>query len=131
MKMIKERENTIEEALQTAEKTKLEMANLQLSNEKLLKEAKEEREALLREARKIKDGIVLEAKHKATDEANKIIESARLSIQNDKMAAITELKNQIASLSIEIAEKILNAELADKDKQNLLINKFLDEVKLN
>jgi len=131
MKMIKERENTIEEALQTAEKTKLEMANLQLSNEKLLKEAKEEREALLREARKIKDGIVLEAKHKATDEANKIIESARLSIQNDKMAAITELKNQIASLSIEIAEKILNAELADKDKHNLLINKFLDEVKLN
>ena len=131
MKMIKERENTIEEALQTAEKTKLEMANLQLSNEKLLKEAKEEREALLREARKIKDGIVLEAKHKATDEANKIIESARLSIQNEKMAAITELKNQIASLSIEIAEKILKAELADKDKQNLLINKFLDEVKLN
>ncbi len=131
MKMIKDRENSIEEALQTAEKTRQEMANLQVSNEKLLKEAKEERELMLREARSIRDGIIADAKKKAIDEANLILESARQNIQNEKMAAITELKNQIASLSIEIAEKILTVELADKDKQNQLINKFLGEVKLN
>ena len=131
MKMIKERENTIEEALQAAEKTKQEMANLHVSNEKLLKDAKEERELMLREARKVKDGIINEAKQKAVNEANLIIESARQTIHNEKMAAITDLKNQIASLSIEIAEKILTAELSDKDKQNQLINKFLDDVKLN
>ena len=131
MKMIKERENSIEEALQAAEKTKLEMANLHISNEKLLKEAKEERELMMREARKVKDGIIAEAKQKAINEANLIMESARQNIQNEKMAAITDLKNQIASLSIEIAEKILTAELADKEKQNQLINKLLAEVKLN
>jgi len=131
MKMIKEREKTIEEALQSAEKTKQEMASLHVSNEKLLKEAKEERELLLREARKIRDGIISEAKQKAIDEANLILETARQNIQNEKMAAIIELKNQIASLSIEIAEKILTAELVDKEKQNQLINKLLEEVKLN
>ncbi len=131
MKMIKERERTIEDALLSAEKTKLEMANLHISNEKLLKEAKEEREMMLRDARKVKEGIINEAKQKAVNEANLIIESARQTIYNEKMAAITELKNQIASLSIEIAEKILTSELTDKDKQNQLINKFLDEVKLN
>lgn len=131
MKMIKARENSIEEALQTAEKTKQEMANLHISNEKLLKEAKEERELMLREARNVRDGIIADAKKKAIDEANLILESARQNIQNEKMAAITELKNEIASLSIEIAEKLLTAELADKDKQNQLINKFLNEVKLN
>jgi F-type H+-transporting ATPase subunit b len=131
MKMIKEREDSIEDALQTAEKTKLEMANLQVSNEKLLKEAKEERELLLREARKVKENIINEAKQKATSEAGIIIENARQTILNEKMAAITELKNQIATLSIEIAEKVLSAELSDKEKQNQFINKLLNEVKLN
>jgi F-type H+-transporting ATPase subunit b len=131
MKMIKEREDSIEDALQTAEKTKLEMANLQVSNEKLLKEAKEERELLLREARKVKENIINEAKQKASSEAAIIIENARQTILNEKMAAITELKNQIATLSIEIAEKVLSAELSDKEKQNQFINKLLNEVKLN
>jgi F-type H+-transporting ATPase subunit b len=131
MKMIKEREERIEDAIQTAEKTREEMANLQVSNEKLLKETREERELILREARKIKEGIINEAKQKAIGEANLIIESARQTIHNEKMAAITDLKNQIASLSIEIAEKLLTSELSDKERQNQLINKFLEDVKLN
>jgi len=131
MKLIKDRENTIANALQLAETTRLEMENLQVNNEKLLKEAKEERELLMKEARKVKESIINDAKQKAISEANNIIENARQTILNEKMAAITELKNQIAVLSIEIAEKIIQTELSEKDKQNQLINKYLDEIKFN
>ena len=106
LNMIKEREDSIESALQSAEKAKLEMKELQASNERILAEAIAERENLLREARETKDAIVNEAKTKAKAEADKLINQALESIKNEKMAAITELKNQVAALSIEVAEKI-------------------------
>lgn len=131
MKMLKEREHRIEEALTQADKAREEMKQLKFSNEQLLKEAKEQRDDILREARKIKEAIVEEAREKANAEANRILENTRESIHFEKMAAITDLKNEIASLSVEIAEKILNEELSDKEKQAKLINRLLGDVHFN
>lgn len=131
MKMLKEREDRIEDALTQADKAREEMKQLKFSNEQLLKEAKEERDEILREARKIKESIIEEAREKANTEANRILENTRESIHFEKMAAITELKNEIATLSLQIAEKILDAELADKDKQNQLINRLLGDIHFN
>ena len=129
--MISEREASIEDALNAARKAKEEMVALKNSNEKILFEAKMERDKLMKEAREMKDAIIAEAKTKASKEAEKIIASARENIQNEKMAAITELKNQVATLSIEIAEKILKQELSADDKQKSLVNNLLQDVNLN
>ncbi len=131
LKGLKEREISIDEALHAADKAREDMKLLKFSNEQLLKEAKEERNAILRDGRKIRDSIIEESKIKANEEANRIIENAKETIQNEKMAAITDLKNQLASLSIEIAEKILQKELADDAKQKEYINKLIDEVHFN
>lgn len=131
MKSLKERENRIDEALNSAEKAREEMKQLKFSNEQLLKEAKEERDDILRVARKIRETIIEEARDKANTEAHRIVENARESIQYEKMAAITELKNQIAILSIEIAEKVLNEELSKDGKQKQLIDKLLGNANFN
>jgi F-type H+-transporting ATPase subunit b len=131
LNMLSEREESIQNALDSAEKAKKEMLSLQASNEKILQDARLERDILLKEAREIKDSIIAEAKSKASAEADKLISAARENINNEKMAAITELKNQVATLSIDIAEKILKAELSSSDKQKALVNNLLDEVKLN
>jgi F-type H+-transporting ATPase subunit b len=131
LKMIKEREDSIESALQAAEKAKLEMKELQAGNERILAEAMAERDNLLREARETKDAIVNEAKTKAKAEADKLINQALESIKNEKMAAITELKNQVAALSIEVAEKILKEQLSTEEKQKVLVGNLLKEVELN
>lgn len=129
--MLKEREDSIQNALDAAKKAKEEMAALQASNEKIVNEAKIERDKLLKEAREMKDAIINEAKAKANKEADKLVASARENIQNEKMAAITELKNQVATLSIEIAEKILKEELSSQDKQKALVKAFLEDTNLN
>jgi len=131
MKGLKERENSIDEALNAANKAKEEMKELKFSNEQLLKEAKEERDNILRDARHVKENIIKEAKEKANDEANRIVENAKDAIQNEKMAAIHEMKNELASLSIEIAEKILREELTDKNKQKTMIDKLIKDVSDN
>jgi F-type H+-transporting ATPase subunit b len=131
LKMIKTREQSIEDALAAAEKAKLEMAALQSDNERIIAEARGERDRLMKEAREVKDAIIAEAKTKATAEAEKIMTAARETIQNEKMAAITDLKNQVAQLSIDIAEKILKQELSSEDKQKALISNLLQDVKLN
>lgn len=131
MKGLKEREESIDEALHAADIAREEMKDLKFSNEQLLKEAKEDRDAILREARKVKESIIEEAKQKAGREANRIVELAKENIQYEKMAAITDLKNQLAKLSIEIAEKILREELSAKDKQKELVKKFIKEVNFN
>ena len=131
LKMIKEREQSIEDALASAEKAKAEMAALQSDNERIIAEARSERDRLMKEAREMKDAIVAEAKTKAQAEADKIMATARDNIRNEKMAAITELKNQVAQLSIDIAENILKQELSGEDKQKALINSLLQDVKLN
>ena len=131
MKMLKEREQTIDDALHAADKAREEMKLLKVDNEKLLKQAKEERDAILNEARKIRDKLIEEARVKASQEAQRIVDSAAERIQNEKMAAIVDLKNQVANLSIDIAEKILKEELVQKDKHQQLINRMMNEVKIN
>lgn len=125
------RETSIHNALNAAEKAKEEMQKLKFSNEELLQEAKNERDAILATARKIKETIIEESKVKAAEEANRIIVSARESIQNEKMAAMTDLKNQLADLSLEVAKKVLKKELSDPKKQEAYIKELMKEVKFN
>lgn len=131
LKALSDRENSITDALNMAKKAKEEMLALQSNNERLLNEARAERDKLLKEARDVKDAIIAEAKGKAQAEANKIMASTRESINNEKMAAITELKNQVAKMSIEIAEKILRHELSNDEKQKALVENLLRDISLN
>jgi F-type H+-transporting ATPase subunit b len=128
---VDERNKSIEEALKAADKAKEEMATLNADNQRILIEAKKERDLLLKEAREIKETIISEAKKNATIEADKIIISAKSQINNDKMKALVELKNQIAGLAIEMTEKILKSELSDKNKQKELIENALKSSELN
>ncbi len=128
---IKTREEGIANALASAESAKKEMQELKSANETILMQARTERDALLKEARDTKDTIIAEAKSKATQEAERILSSARSQIMSEKNAAITELKNQVASLSIEIAEKILKSELSSDEKQKALVNNLMKDVNLN
>jgi F-type H+-transporting ATPase subunit b len=128
---VDERNKSIEEALKSADKAKEEMALLNADNERILTEAKIERDVLLKEARDIKDGIISEAKETATNEAEKIISSAKQQIANEKMKAITELKNSVAILSIDIAEKVLKRELQEKSNQEDFIAESLKNKTLN
>lgn len=107
------------------------MKHLIFSNEQLLNQAKEERDEILKKGREIKEKLIEDAKQKAGEEAARIVESAKESIQNEKMAAMVDLKNQIAKLSIEIAEKLLGHELSDPQKQKELVDKLIKEAKLN
>ena len=131
LKSLKDREQSIQNALDSAEKAKQEMAALQASNEAILMEARNQRDILLKEARETKDSIIGEAKAKAQVEADKIMQSTRDAIQSEKVAAMDEIKNQVAKLSIEIAEKIIRTELSSDEKQKALVNTMIDEVNLN
>jgi len=128
---VEKRESGIEDALKSAEIAKLEMQNLQADNQKLLQEARMERESMLKEARDIKVKMIEDAKGEAQDQANKIIEQAQAAIESEKKAAIAELKSQVANLSIEIAEKVMRAELSSNDKQLKLVESLLGETKFN
>ena len=128
---VNEREQSIEDALKEAEKARLEMQSLQQSNEAILKEAREERERILKEARDMKNKMITEAKDAAATEADKAIVSAKAAIEAEKTAAIAELKNQAASLSIDVAEKILGQELSAENKQAAMIGKIIEDVKFN
>jgi F-type H+-transporting ATPase subunit b len=131
MNALKEREDTIEDSLRAADKARDEMKDLKLDNEKLLRDAKDERDALLREARIIKEKIIEEAKDRAGVEANNIVERAKQRIEYEKKAALVEIKNTIATTSIEIAEKILREEFKDKMKQAAYVESMLKETRLN
>lgn len=128
---LNDREEGIKDALDSAEKAKLEMQNLQADNEKLLKEARAERESMLKEAREVKNKMIEDAKNEAREEANKLIAQAQASIASEKKAAIADLKSQVANLSIEIAEKVVKDELSNKDKQLKLVESMLGEATLN
>jgi F-type H+-transporting ATPase subunit b len=131
LRAVEEREEGIRGALDSAEKAKSELENLNADNERILAEARIERDALLKEAREIKGKIIDDAKEQASSEADKILTSAKEQINNEKLKAITELKNTVAELSIDIAEKVLRSELADKAKQGSLITNALKESELN
>jgi F-type H+-transporting ATPase subunit b len=126
-----ERERTIADSLETAQRVKAEMAQLKSENEELMVKAREERSAMLKEARETKDRIINEAKDQAKIEASKIVAEAQQAIQAQKMAAITEVKNQVGKLVIEVSEKVLRKELSTKEAQEAHINGLVGEVKLN
>ena len=128
---VNDREKSIKDALSAAEKAKEEMANLKSDNEKILNEAKLQREALLKDARDIKSKIISDAQNEATEKANKLIEAAKTAIDNEKSAAMKELKNTVVDLSLNIAEKLISKELDNKDKQIKNIKDIIDKSKLN
>ncbi|MET3113421.1 F-type H+-transporting ATPase subunit b [Pedobacter sp. CG_S7] len=128
---IKEREQSIDEALNKAELAKQEMARLTAQNEELMKTARAERDLMLKEAKALKDSIVNEAKTQAQTEGAKLIDKAKNEIENQKKAALYELKSQVSSLSLEIAERVLRGQLQDRAKQEDLVANLLKDVELN
>lgn len=131
MAAIKEREQFIDDALNKAELAKQEMARLTAQNEDLMKQARSERDEILKEAKMLKDNIVNEAKTQAQTEGAKLIEKARIEIENQKKAALAELKGQVSTLSLDIAERVLRSQLDDKAKQQDLVASLLKDVELN
>jgi F-type H+-transporting ATPase subunit b len=121
----------IKNALESAEEAKKEMQSLNADNERILNEARAERDALLKDAREIKEKIISDAKEDAQEQASGIIDAAKSAIEVEKQAAISHLKSQVANLSIEIAEKVVQKELAAKDDQLALVDKMLGDVILN
>lgn len=131
MKSIQEREDSIDHALQQAEFAREEMKNLKTNNEQLMHEAKIERDNIIRETIRFKEKLIVEAKEKAAQEADLIIQQTREKLEFEKKAAMVDLKNQIGKLSLEIAEKLLNRELSDKNAQKDYMEQLVREVKLN
>lgn len=127
---VEERENTIKDALDSAEKARADMEAVQADNKRILKEARAEREALIAEAKKTSTQMINEAKEAAQVEADKIASAAQASIEQEKNAAINEIKNQVASLSVEIAQKVLQGELADEKKQQALVEKLVNDIEI-
>lgn len=128
---LKTREDSIEEALQAAEKAKAEMTSLKADNEKLLREAREERDKIIQTASKAANDIKEKAKEDASKISDKMIEEARASIQSEKQAALTEIKDQVAELSLQISEKLLRKSLEGDKAQKELLEKYIDELKLS
>ncbi|HLP63355.1 F0F1 ATP synthase subunit B [Flavobacterium sp.] len=128
---VNEREEGIKNALLSAENAKKEMQNLKSDNEKLLADARAERDAMLKEAKEMKDKLVSDAKVQAQAEGEKMIAQAKAAIESEKNAVMAELKNQVSTLSLEIAEKVLRDELSNKESQTKLVEKMLGDAKLN
>ena len=127
---VEERENTIKDSLEAAEKAKADMEAVQADNKRILKEARAERDALLTEAKKTSTQIVNDAKEAAQAEADKIAVSAQEAIQQEKNAAINDIKAQVAGLSVDIAQKVLQGELADQKKQEQLVEKLVNDIEI-
>ena len=128
---VNERETGIKNALLSAENAKKEMQNLQADNLRILQEARLERDNMLKEAREMKDKMIADSKNEAQAQGLKMIEQAKAAIEGEKNAALAELKSQVSSLSVDIAEKLLKSELTNKDSQASLIEKMLGDAKLN
>lgn len=131
IKGLDEREAKIADSISSAEKVKLEMAQLKSENETLLTQAREERAIMLKEAKEHKDKIINEAKEEAKVQAAKIITDAQQAINNQKMAAMVDIKNQVGKMVVEVSEKILRRELSNKAEQESYIRQMADEIKLN
>lgn len=131
LKSLGEREKGIADSIAAADRVKKEMAAMQSENEKLMQEAREERSAMLKEAKETREKIVNEAKDQAKAAAGKIMEEAQLQIQQQKMAAMTEVKNQIGTMAVEVAEKILRQKLNSADAQNSYANLLAEDIQLN
>ena len=131
MSAMKEREDSITDALSAADKARIDIEKLQATNEALLAEARVERDRILGDAQKAATTMMDEARVKATTEGNRLMEAARVSIQTEKNAALNEVKNYTATLALDIAEKILRKELSNSDEQRKLVNEYIKEVNLN
>lgn len=128
---IRARNESIKQALEAADRAKKEMAKLQADNKKILSDAKAERDAMMKDAKQMKDKLIADAKEKAGEEAKKLVANARESIQAEKKAAISDMKSQVANLSVDIAEKILKMKLEDGKAQKDLVTKLINETDLN
>ena len=128
---LKKREDSITDALAQAQKARDEMANMKADNEKILNEAREERSRMLREAKEARDLIVSEARDKANAEYNRIVEEAKGAINNQKMAAMIEIKNSVGNMVLEVSEKVLRRELNNKADQEAYVKQLVDEIKLS
>jgi len=131
LKGLNDREANIANSIATADKVRQEMSQLKSENEALLVAAREERAQMLKEAKEIKDKMINDAKDEAKVQATKIITDAQASIQNQKMAALTDIKNEVGKMVIEISEKILRRELGNKADQETYIKQLADDIKLN
>jgi F-type H+-transporting ATPase subunit b len=131
LEMLKEREDSIENALKSAESARDQMAKIQADNDKVLHQAKLEREQMMKEAREVKEKIISDAKHEAAAEADKIVAAARNQIQSEKATALSQIRQEVVALSVEIAEKILRENLKSDSKQTELANKLLKDIQLN
>jgi F-type H+-transporting ATPase subunit b len=125
------REKSIEESLRSADRARKEMEQLKADNEKIIAQARVERDGMLKETKQLSEKILKEAREKAGVEAKRLIETAREQIENEKESAVTEIRNQVAELSVGIAEKILREKLKDGKQQKELIDKLLKDIKLN
>jgi len=128
---VKTREESINNALRSAETARQEMVALQAKNEETLQLARQERDSMLKEAREIKEKMIADAKSEAANESAKMIAQAKAAINSEKNAALAEVKAQVSSLSLEIAEKLLKDELSNKESQMKLVDKMLADAKLN
>ncbi len=128
---VRDREQSINDALASAENARKEMQNLKSDNEQLMKEARAERDAILKEARELKEKTIASAAEEAKLKADRIVADAQKSIELEKQSALAELKNQVAELSVEIAEKVVRKELSSKNEQRQMIEKMLGDAKLN
>lgn len=128
---VNDREEGIKNALLSAENAKKEMQNLQADNQRILQEARLERDNMLKDAREMKEKMVDDAKTEAQAQGQKMIEQAKAAIESEKNAAMAELKSHVSTLSLSIAEKLLKEELSNKEAQNKLVEKMLGDVKLN
>ncbi len=131
LKALKERDDSIEKAMMAAEQARNEMSILQTRNEDLLKEAIHEREKIIKEAREMRESILREAKSQAVVEANKVMENAKVSLAHEKAEALAEIKNIIATYSIDIAEKIVNERLKEDNRQKELVKNYIDQININ
>lgn len=125
---IKARDEMIKGSLASAEKARKEMARLQSDNEAILKKAREERETILKEARDVRDKLIAEAKGRATEEAEKLVEKARAGIEREKAAALADIREQVASISIEIASRLVGEKLQKSGEQEKLIDNYMKEI---
>ncbi len=128
---LREREQSIEDALELAQKTRAEMADLKASNEKLMAEARVERDAILKEARQAAEGLIAESRNAAAEAGRRELEKARKAIQDEQAAVVAQMKKDIAALSLQIAEKVLHRELADKKAQEALVTDLVANARLN
>lgn len=130
-KTLKEREDSIDEALKSAETARLQLESLKTDNQRLLNEARAERDMLLKEANEIKDQILAKAKSDAKNEGDKMITAAKEAIEMEKLNALNQLKTQVANLSVDLAEKILRNKMEDRSQQEVFVNESLKNITLN